>query len=272
MSGLILCQEKRAVHPLYVGELGLHVYDGAELSYYIYTNVLLINEEFIGEPLFEFLDQLGHERLSERVRKLTEQKMNLSERLLYLLQELHYYSGTELFSLKKELEELAQAAPAARLKAKGDYLFRLGQYYNALRIYDGILDGDSRELADSAFVGLIWANRGSCFARLEAFGEALDSYYKAWLLNGDRSLLEQMYVLGELGGLALPADAAAVMTEEDRNQFACNLEDHRRLAQFSGKALEAEVLWDKPQEEQAGAFRRLLESWKEEYRRNRVNA
>ena len=51
MSGLILCRDKTVTHPYYVKELGLHLYTGEELCYFIYHNILLIGEEFLDEPL-----------------------------------------------------------------------------------------------------------------------------------------------------------------------------------------------------------------------------
>ena len=62
MSGLILCRDKSVTHPYYVKELGLHLYTGEELCYFIYHNIPLINEDFLDESLFEFLNQLGEEK------------------------------------------------------------------------------------------------------------------------------------------------------------------------------------------------------------------
>lgn len=122
MSGLILCREKTVTHPYYVKELGLHLYTGEELSYFIYHNILLINEEFLDERLFDFLEQLGETKLCERARRLKEQA-GLFDVLYLLLQELRYYSTAELFAFRHRLEELSECSFSARLKAKGDYLF-----------------------------------------------------------------------------------------------------------------------------------------------------
>ena len=73
MSGLILCREKTVTHPYYVKELGIHLYTGEELSYFICHNILLIDEDFVDERLFDFLEQLGETRLCERARRLAEQ-------------------------------------------------------------------------------------------------------------------------------------------------------------------------------------------------------
>lgn len=270
MSGLILCREKTVTHPYYVTELGLHLYTGEELSYFIYHNILLINEDFLDERLFEFLVQLGQDKLEERVRRLKEQ-VGLFDVLYVLLQELHYYSSAELFQFHKQLEQLSTATYGARMKAKGDYLFECGQFYNALRVYDIVLAQDSRELSDSDFVAKVWNNKGACYARMESYGEAMKCLEKAYLLSRNTALLEKIYVLGELmGGEKLPPAAEDVITPEMRRQFKSNLEDHRRLALYTGKALEVASLEDKPASKRSRAYMELLARWKEEYRKNQV--
>ena len=49
MSGLILCRDKTVTHPYYVTELGLHLYTGEELCYFIYNDILLIGEGFLDD-------------------------------------------------------------------------------------------------------------------------------------------------------------------------------------------------------------------------------
>lgn len=270
MSGLILCPDRAVTHPYYVGELGLHLYTGEELSYFIYHNILLINEDFLDERLFEFLSQLGQEKLEERIRRLKDQ-LGLFDILYVLLQELRYYSSAELFSFKKQLDRLGQSSSSARLKAKGDYLFENGQFYNALRVYDQVLSRDEKELADSEFVAAVWNNKGSCYARMEAYGKALECLENAYELSRDTALLERMYVLNELlGGDRLKPETKSLITPVMERQFADNLEDHRRLALFTGKALEVAALEEIPEAERGAAYLELLTRWKEEYRRNQV--
>ena len=41
MGSLILCRSAVAKHPYYVPELGIRIYSGEELSYFIYHNLML---------------------------------------------------------------------------------------------------------------------------------------------------------------------------------------------------------------------------------------
>ena len=68
MGGLILCRNIPVKHPYYVQELGLYLYTGEELSYYIYNHALLIPEEFPDEGLYPFLEEIGQGALAERIR------------------------------------------------------------------------------------------------------------------------------------------------------------------------------------------------------------
>lgn len=269
MSGLILCRDKTVTHPYYVKELGLHLYTGEELCYFIYHDILLINEDFLDERLFDFLEQLGEEKLADRARRLKEQA-GLFDVLYLLLQELHYYTASELFAFRRQLEELSDSSYSARLKAKGDYLFECGQYYHAIRVYDQVLEQDARELSDPEFVAKLWHNKGCCNARLEMYDEAMYCMDKAYQLNRSAALLEKMFVIGELGSVNIPRAADELISAGMRKQFRANLDDHKRMAMFTGKALEVVTIADKSADEQEGAYRALLSRWKEEYRRNQI--
>ena len=269
MSGLILCREKTVTQPYYVKELGIHLYTGEELSYFICHNILLIDEDFVDERLFDFLEQLGETRLCERARRLAEQA-GLFDVLYLLLQELHYYNTAELFAFRRRLEELSEASAGARMKAKGDYLFECGQYYHAIRVYEQVMESGSSELADSEFVAKIWHNKGCCNARLEIFDEAMYCMEKAYRLTKDTALLEKMFVISELGGERIPHAADDVITPNMRRQFRTDLDDRKKLAMYTGKALEVATVMDKAPEKREEECRSLLARWKEEYRRNQA--
>ncbi len=270
MSGLILCREKNVRHPYYVAELGIHLYTGEELSYFVYHNILLINEDFLNDKLFDFLDELDQQKLTERLRRLKEQA-GLFDALYVLLQDLHYYSGAELFQFRKQLEQLSEMTYSVRLRDKAGYLFRREQYYSALRVYDQILAEDAPELSDAEFVGGIWYSKGSCYARMENYSEALESYLKAYALLREVTMLESIYALRLFdSSLSIPEEILSLIPEEQAEQFRSNFEERKKLAVYQGKALEAAALADKPSEERGDDYLSLIHQWKEEYRRNQV--
>ena len=91
---------------------------------------------------------------------------------------------------------------------------------------------------------------------------------KAYQLTKDAVLLEKMFVISELGGEHIPHAADDMITPNMRRQFRTGLDDRKKMAVFTGKALEAATAADKPPEERQEAYRTMLARWKEEYRRN----
>ena len=270
MGNLILCQAKPAERPYYVAELGIHLYSAEELCYFIYHNVLMIDASFPDDRLLDFLHQLEQFKLEDRVRRMREQS-GLYEILYVILQDLRYYSSSELFSFRRQLEQLSQTSPAGRLKARADSLFEREQYYGAVRVYNQLLSSESREMADSDYVGKIWTCKAACLARTENYSEAMECLQKAYALTREVSLLEKMYTLERLQGRdAMPAGLEKLVSPPILEQFRSNFDNRMNLARYQGKALEAAALEDKEEPERSEAYLELLYRWKEEYRKNQV--
>ena len=74
---LILCRQEPVTVPLYIEDLGIHLYSSQELCYVIYNNPLLVLEGFIDKRLTEFLrSELRMPFLAERVEKWMD-RLNL---------------------------------------------------------------------------------------------------------------------------------------------------------------------------------------------------
>ena len=56
---LILCRQEPVTVPLYIEDLGIHLYSSQELCYVIYNNPLLVLEGFIDKRLTEYLRSFG---------------------------------------------------------------------------------------------------------------------------------------------------------------------------------------------------------------------
>ena len=65
MSGFIVCGRPLAKNPYYIQEAGLHIYSEQELCYYIYNNLMMIDDGFVGDRLIRFLEsELGMNELA----------------------------------------------------------------------------------------------------------------------------------------------------------------------------------------------------------------
>lgn len=267
MGGLIYCRDNPVKHPYYVAELGLHLYSGEELSYFVYNHTLLVGEDFLGEKLFSFLHELGETRLEERMRNMRGRD-NFFDALTLLLQDLHYYNSTEMFSFRRRLDELARSTAGTRIKAKADYLFEKGQYYTALRAYDQVLALEGGEKPSPELKGLVWENKASCFARLEAVQQAMNALEKAYDLLGSTALLEKMEVLRLLyPQVCLPEAMRELLSEEQKSRVAAELARRQQMAQYDGKGLAYGMILSRPDVEQGPAILALLQEWKEDFRR-----
>lgn len=271
MGNLLLCQKGPVPRPYYAPELGIHLYTAEELSYYIFNHVLLIDEDFADERLLDFLRQLGHFKLEERVRRLREQS-GLFEVLYAILQDLRYYSSAELFAFRKQLEQLSKVSPSGRAKAKGDALFGRGQYYAAIRVYNQVLSMESRDLGNQDFAGRVWSNKGACYARMDQYEEAMECLKKAYALNRDPILPEKMIVLNRMmGNEEAPEFLKSVISPEALKGYESNWENRSKLSLYQGKALEAAAIKDKKEPERTREYLELLYRWKEEFRRGQIS-
>ena len=63
-------------------------------------------------------------RLEEKIRKWIADQSDMAQILYMILQDIHYYSESELAVFKTQLEWMRRAAPSERAKKKADYLCR----------------------------------------------------------------------------------------------------------------------------------------------------
>ena len=269
MSGLILCAGRKVQHPYYVEELGIDLYSGEELSYFIYHHLLLIGEDFLDERLFRFIGQeLGMTALETKLRKWTGQA-ELPELLLVILQDIHYYSSAELFAFKERLEKLAKSGAVENMKAKADYLVSLGQYYGALRLYDRIFTLRSDELVSEGFRGNVWFNKGSALAGIFSFDQAAECFEKAYQLLQTEEPLRKLWELHFLDELVdIPEELLEKVPPETQYQWKADWEKKKKQARFEGRAAEVDALREKDRVRQAEGLAALVRRWKWEYQRS----
>ena len=139
MGGLIYCREPEVTEPYFAGELGVYLYSAEELCYYIVNYVLLLPQDFFNEKLYRFIGvELRRPELAGKLRKWLSQTPDMYQGILVLLQDIHFYSESELLQFKQKLDELRGAGPQELLKKKGDFfLFHIenGTHKDSIPIY-----------------------------------------------------------------------------------------------------------------------------------------
>ncbi|QOV18968.1 hypothetical protein INP51_13455 [Blautia liquoris] len=207
--GYILCQVPRAKNPYYIENISTNIYSIEELCYYMYHNIYLLDESIMNESLCLWIrDELGLEKLCQKLLSLTGDNMDVGEFILPIFKEINYLTYTEFKEISKKLKTLEEQPEGVRMKQKGDYLFSHEKYINAIRVYMQALQKTKSDNLGVQYKGSIYNNMGCTYARLfqtaEAFecfehaydilhsGRALKSYLLSAYFNKGKELYEQL--------------------------------------------------------------------------------
>lgn len=267
MSGMLLCRNRRVTEPYYVEELGLSLYSGEELSYYIYHNAPLIDADFLGERLYRFIgSSLGMENLEKKLRKWADQA-ELPELLLVILQDIHYYDGDELYEFREEMNALSRLSPGRRLLKKADMLFARGRYSAAEHTYGELLEGDYPERKDPEFRGLLRYSLGMTSARQYLWQDAADSLVESLKDLRRPEVREALWQIRKIApDVKIPDRIFADVPPSRLAEWDADFSSAKEQAGKEGKAAEAAGWMDKDNIRRAYGLRELVRQWKNEYR------
>ena len=169
------------------------------------------------------------------------------------------------------IEKLGSKSVLEREKVRADSLLAHHSYQKAVASYETILRSRDDSLGKE-FYGDVWHNRGVAFARSFAFKEALDSFRKAFEMNGrEESLKQYLYALRQCEKeevnqilFADAEDEALLAVEKELEELKEKVrrqEDIRKLDDFLGKIKEEKYL-DKDSREEV---KKLILKWKKRY-------
>lgn len=269
MSAMLLCRSNRVKEPYYVDDLGLHIYSGEELSYYIYNNAMLIGEDFLSERLYHFLgEELGMTALEAKLRRWAPQA-ELYELLLVILQDIHYYDSAELNQFRRSLENLDRMSQAGKLRARGEYLLKNRRYTAALLQYDRLLGSNCYEMKDPQFAAEVWMAQGVVQARRYSWVEAADCLRRSIEIRPMEAAQRMLYQIRCFRPEIPISDKCFLgIPEETKKQWETALTDAQAEAAGIGKGREVQEFMQKDNIRRAEGLRSLTEEWKKEYRRN----
>lgn len=265
---VLLCRQEKVKHPFYVEELGLNLYSSQELSYVIYNHPLLVMDGFFDERLLEFLrDQLDLSFLAAKLEKWMKSGEHTDDLLVMLLQECYYYRSTEIAKFKQQLAGLRKKHKADFAKAKADYLFQLKQYGKAIHQYEALTEFPRDAFVDDFFVGRIWNNLGSCYARMFRFSQAYECYKMAYELTKEYSIIRNMYTLTLMDPKTVAEPRYLSMIDEEMKvQWGKLYEDARNQAGESEAVKDLEHLFTRDPIKRLLGAGELVQRWKQEYR------
>ena len=224
---LILCRQEPVTSPLYIEELGVHIFSSQELCYVIYNHPLLVMEDFVDERLAEFLrTELRMPFLAERILKWLDTRGASDDLLFLILQECAYYSPQEQTRYRQLVNNLRKISVDEYAKRRADYFYGLSLYGKAISMYEKILESSRERQMTGEFKAKIWNNIAACYTKLFCFQKAMYAYDCAWNEKSDRMYVKRMYFL------------TLMEPELEMKERFCSMLEKEETAEWDKEALE----------------------------------
>lgn len=200
MGRVILCETQPAETSYIFPNTRIEVFSYEELCYYIYNNIALIAEEYIGTLMFNWIeDGLHLPELADKLRAIKEKKQaDLTDLLTTILTYREFYTMAEIKEFIYQLERMKGLTPPQFRKLQADGFLRYRKYIKAAAIYDEILE-QYPDINNPQQKGAIYHNRAVALAHNFELEEAMASYLKAFeLARNTRSIYEYLLLMATM--------------------------------------------------------------------------
>lgn len=192
MGKVILCTGKLASEPYVFVISDTAVYSIEEMSYYLYTHVYEIEEDFLDDNLVSWIaGELQLIELSDKLIKLKQNKNNLKDIIVTILCSNDYYTEKEIKDLILVLDQIMDLPRIKRRKIRGDYFLKYLMYSHAVAEYQSVLNDKEIRLFTNEEYGDILHNIGITHIHITSFKEASMSFKEAYNLNHNPETLHQ---------------------------------------------------------------------------------
>ena len=265
---LLLCRQEHVKRPYFMESMGIHLYSSQELSYVIFNHPMLVLDGFVDERLLAFLrEELNQGFLALKLERWLKSGENPDEALMIILQECDYYSMAEVGRFRQMAATLRKKHPAEFMCMKADELFSLRQYGRAVKIYQELLEYPAEDSINDTFLGRVWNNLGSCYARMFQLDKAFDAFQNAYRKTEQETVLERLYDLSRIDSrLTLGEDLVGEITEAKKVIWEKRLGKAKEKAKGSEKVKELDTLFRQDPVKRQEGEAALIYRWKTEYR------
>lgn len=265
---LLLCRQEQVTHPYYVEYLGIHIYSSQELCYVLYHHPLLGMDGFLNDRLLDFLrNELDMGFTALKLEQWHKNGENGDEALVLLLQECDYYSTSEINLYRQKLASLRKLPRLEYAKRKADFLFQMKQYGRAIAVYREILEGAADGRVEERFLGKLWYNLGSSYARVFQFEKAYNALDQAYLLIKELDVLKSIYLLTRLDSkLVLKERYQSMITPMLQAEWNQRYEEAKEEAKHSGELSKLDELFARDSIRRMEGASQMIQAWKKEYR------
>lgn len=200
MGRVILCETTPAKTSYIFPNTKIEVFSYEELCFYIYNNIALVAEEYIGVTMFNWIETgLKLPELSDKLRELKKKESaDLTDLLTTILTYQEYYTIPEIKGFILQLERMKGLTPPQFRKQQADGFLRYRKYLKAAAIYDEILE-QYPDLQNEKLLSAIYHNRAVALANNFELKDAMDSYLKAYkLVKNPGSIYEYLLLMATM--------------------------------------------------------------------------
>ena len=279
MGKIILCTGKLAREPYMFVISNTPVYSVEEMSYYLYTHVYEIEEDFLNDSLITWVrNELKMQELAEKLTKLKQNQNNLKDIIVTILCSNDYYTEKEIKDLVMVLDQIMDLPLIKRRKMRGDYFLKYQMYSHAVAEYQSVLNDKEAVLFTAEEYGNILHNIGITHIYITSYKEAALCFKEAYNLNHNQKTLHQ-YMLS----LFLAEEYELFREEQANYELPENYEDVigqeimkvRQLAEKNEEYLQLDNLGMIKSAGKVNEYYDLIEKilgeWKRIYRRQIEN-
>lgn len=268
MSAYILCSSPLAEHPYKIQETGLLLYSAEELSYYIYNNFYLVDENFVSEELLTFLeDELGLKESAEHFRRVKSERTALSVLLMSMLREFRYYSETELKSFQQRYDSYRRQNPLIRRAQKADFLLENGHYLPAIQVYVELCNVKKDKTLPKEFYMKIRQRMAISYIHLGLFSEAMEAYLAAYEEEPNEELLKQIYQFSCMAQIQLPPEIRKAISPEIESAWKGEYDEVSAQGELLATTGPTAAMFSKDSIRRKEVLKKHIEKIKRDYRR-----
>lgn len=193
MGELILCKQAIAATPFFLEDAALNIYSLEELSYYISENTYLLNQNFISVDLSNWIGrELKQKELQQQLLDAIKSKAPLHIFVGVILTYNGYLTKQEIRQVIQTIASFENKSPEECQKMRADRLLENNKIMDAIYEYEYMLDEETAKTLPREFLGDVWHNLGTAYARLFFFDEASKCFEQAYIRNHKVSSMRLM--------------------------------------------------------------------------------
>lgn len=229
---------------------GVQIASTDELSWYIYENVYMLDEDFFAEPLYTWLDtKTGNTALSASLRRVSQGGRGAADAYRAMLSYFGLLETKEISAVCASIGQLQRLTPLEKARIKADGLCRYGNDMEALKLYHHaawLMDNEEFLVSDK-LRAVIWHNMGVCLAKLHDTQGAEDCMRRAFEAGRDRQYLDSwlcvLYIAGRQDEMDKTAREAGFGEEEaDQARSVCRNAERAYAQSSRGLGMRAGLL------------------------------